>query len=274
MNLNRRSLIKFAAAGGAIAATSRSGSLLAAEPAFPLGDLEAHVRMRGNLRGERSYWYYRGSVFGNVWGQSTAPMLSVEGVSFSLITALPGGRYRYSLNEAGYYGDPETGEITEKVMNPFTGKRYKPKNYLSPQTVIFEPDLSVTPVIDRRPPGLDYRGVIAPVSTFQNSVWSSEDLFVRMPLPNPDNDPDLPAFRVQTSLASFTSDRGELLDPDRDFVPCQMNYQTLGTWRPWMGMGQTKGMISMRLTGTKCGVDDLPVPIKERIARDHPAFFG
>jgi hypothetical protein len=49
-----------------------------------------------------------------------------------------------------------------------------------------------------------------------------------------------------------------MLKPDRDFVPCQMNYQTLATFRDWMGMGKQPGMMSWRMTGTKCGFDDLP----------------
>jgi len=276
MRLDRRSLLKYAvaSAAGAVLATPNTRPLHAAEQEFPMGDLEAHVRMRGNLRGERTYWYYKGTVFGNLWGQSTEPMLGVEGVSFSIIDSLAGGRYRYSLTEAGYYSDPVTGEISKRVRNPFNGEYYEPKNYLSPQTIIFEPDLSVTPVMQKPPPGLEYRGVISPVRTFKNSVWSSEDLFVRMPLANPANDPEQPAFRVQTSLAMLTSDRRELLDPDLEFVPCQLNYQTLGTWRPWMGMGAKPGMISWRMTGTKCKFGDIPGPIAERIARDHEGFFG
>ena len=280
MRLDRRSLLKYAvaSAAGAALATTNTRPLLAAEQEFPMGDLEAHVRMRGNLQGERTYWYYQGTVFGNLWGQSTEPMLGLEGVSFSIIDALPGGRYQYSLTEAGYYSDHETGLISQRVKNPFTGEYYEPKNYLSPQTIIFEPDLSVTPVIEKRPPGLEYRGVISPVRTFKNSVWSSEDIFVRMPVENPANDPKLPdpkepGFRVQTSLAMLTSDWRELLDPDLEFVPCQLNYQTLGTWRDWMGMGSQPGTISWRMVGTKCTVAELPGYLAERIARDHEGFF-
>ena len=276
MYLKRRSLLKYASlstAGVALGAIN-ARPVRAAEQEFPMGDLEAHVRMRGNLHGERTYWYYQGTVFGNLWGQSTEPMLGVEGVSFSIIDLLSGGRYRYSLTEAGYYSDPGTGEISKPVRNPFTGEYYEPKNYLSPQTNIFESDLSVTPVFKERPPGLEYRGVISPVRTFNDSVWSSEDIFVRRELENATNDPGQPGFSVQTSLATFTSDRRELLDPDLEFVPCQLNYQTLGTWRPWMGMGAQPGMISWRMVGTKCKFEDIPGHIKERIARDHEGFFG
>jgi hypothetical protein len=238
-----------------------------------MGDLEAHVRMRGNLRGERTYWYYQGTIFGNRWGEVTRPMLRVEGVSYSTIDVLPDGKYRYNLREAGYYADYPSGEIRESVVNPFTGRRYKPEHYLSAQKLIFSPDLSVRPDLEALPPGLDYRGEITPLRRFQDSVWSSEDLFVRMAVPDAKDDPSRLDFKVQTSLATLSAKVEHLLDTQREFVPCQLNYQTLATWREWMDMGRQPGMMSWRMVGTKCGEADIPAAIRERIAGDHTGFF-
>lgn len=272
MTVNRRKLLKFAAASAALTAAGRGRAAPGND--FPMGDLEAHVRMRGNLRGERTYWYYRGTIFGNQWGKITRPMLRVEGVSYSVIDQLPEGKYRYNLREAGYYSDYESGEIRETVVNPFTGREYAPEHYLSAQKLIFSPDLSVRPDIEKLPPGLDYRGVISPLRHFKDTVWSSEDLFVRMPVADAADDPTRLDFKVQTSLATLSADPAHLLDTERDFVPCRLNYQTLATFREWMGMGREPGMMSWRMTGTKCGVEDIPAAIKDRIASDHGAFFS
>jgi hypothetical protein len=273
MTLARRQFLQFTSLGAAL--TAAPGRLLhAAEDPFPLGDLEAHLRMRGNPRGERSYWYYKGTVFGNSFGEVTRPMLGVEGISHSIIEALPEGRYRYRLNEAGYYSDPETGVISDRVMNPFSGEYFEPQHYLSPQTTIFAPDLSVTPATDELPPGLEYRGRISPLRVFRNTVISSEDLFVRLPHPQLEDDPDRLPFTVQTSLATFTADRRDLLNEDLAFVPCQFNYQTLATFRPWMGMGRRPAMQSWRMVGTKCRREELPAPLVERIASEHDGFFS
>jgi hypothetical protein len=272
VTLRRRDLLGSAAFGAALMG-GVPGRLPAGEPVPSLDSLEAHVRMRCNLHGQRSYWFYTGTVFGNVVGESTRPMLGVEGVSFSVLEELPGGRYRYSLTEAGYYLDVETQAMQDEVVNPFTGASYRPKHYLSSQTNIFAPDLSVTPELEFRPPGLEYRGVITPLRTFKNAAWSAEDLFVRIPNPRAADDPDQPTHRVQTSLATLTANLDQLLDPDLDFVDCQLNYQTLGTWRDWMGMGATPGMISWRMVGTKCSESDLPAYLVERIAADHDGFF-
>jgi hypothetical protein len=238
-----------------------------------MSSLDAHVKMRCNLRGDRTYWYYSGTVFGNEFGKSTQPMLGVEGISFSVLEKLPEGRFRYSLTEAGYYLDLATLSIRDEVVNPFTGEKYRPEHYLSSQKNLFWPDLSVTPDMKAPPPGLEYRGEITPVRVFRDVIWSAEDLFVRLPLAGTAAGSDEPAFTVQTSLATLTADRREVLDPDIDFVPCQLNYQTLGTFREWMGMGQRPGMISWRMVGTKCTVRELPGHLAERIARDHKGFF-
>lgn len=273
MTIARREFLQFASIGGALLGTT-PGVLAATDSKFPLSDLEAHVRMRGNTRGERSYWYYKGTVFGNQWGETTQAMLGVEGISYSTIEALADGSYRYSLNEAGYYSDPNTGEIGGLVTNPFTGKAYEPKHYLSPQKIIFAPDLTVTPDVEALPPGLEYRGRIAPLRVFKDTVISSEDLFVKMPRPQFENDPEQLPFTIQTSLATFTASRRDMLNTELDFVPCQFNYQTLATFRPWMGMGRQPGMMSWRMVGTKCTRDDLPQPLVDRISGDHEGFFS
>jgi hypothetical protein len=272
VSIDRRSFLKVAAGSALTAGSSLAVGQESAE--FPLSSLEAHVKMRGNLRGERTYWYYKGTVFGNRWGETTQPMLGVEGVSYSVIDHLPGDSYRYNMTEAGYYSEPRSGEIAEQVKNPFTGEYYRPEHYLSPQANIFSPDLSVRPDGKELPPGVEYRGEVSLVRVFQNAVVSSEDIFVRMQVPSAAEDPDRLEFKVQTSLATFTADRRDMLKPDRDFVPCQLNYQTLATFRDWMGMGKQPGMMSWRMTGTKCGFDDLPSHMVERIARDHEGFFG
>lgn len=274
MTLNRRRFLYTATAGAALGSAvparllGSEGALTDSPPA--IDSLAAHVKMRCDLAGGRSYWFYTGTVFGNRPGEATRPMLAVEGVSYSELETLPGGRYRYSLTEAGYYLDPESLTLEDRVLNPFTGKQYRPKHYLSSQVNIFSPDLSVKPDSDRLPPGLEYRGEITPLRVFGDRVWSAEDLFVRLPLKGGQGEPE---FRVQTSLATLSADRRDLLDPEQTFMDCQLNYQTLGTWYDWMGMGDAPGMISWRMVGTKCRAADLPGYLAERIAGDHEGFF-
>lgn len=270
MTLDRRSFLRMATAGAALGSVA-PGALLASNAKLPMDSLAAHVKMRCDLAGGRTYWFYTGTVFGNRLGDATRPMLGVEGVSYSILEALPNGSYRYSLTEAGYYLDPETGSLQERVVNPFTGEHYRPEHYLSSQVNIMAPDLSVTPDLKELPPGLEYRGEITPVRVFADRAWSAEDLFVRMPLKSEEGQPDV---RVQTSLATLSANRRDLVDPEQTFIDCQLNYQTLRSWYDWMGMGDQPGMISWRMVGTKCREADLPAYLADRIARDHADFFN
>lgn len=270
MRLERRDFLRLATAGAALGGAA-PGLLLGGEGEPAMDSLAAHVKMRCDLAGGRTYWFYTGTVFGNRLGDATRPMLEVEGVSYSTLEALPDGSYRYRLKEAGYYLDPKTGKLQDQVMNPFTGERYRPEPYLSSQVNIFAPDLSVTPDVEKLPAGMEYRGRITPLRQFGDRAWSAEDLFVRTPLRGGEGDPD---YRVQTSLATLSANRRDLADADRTFIDCQLNYQTLGTWREWMGMGDAPGMISWRMVGTKCREADLPAYLADRIARDHGGFFS
>ena len=115
------------------------------------------------------------------------------------------------------------------------------------------------PDIGELPPGIVFEGRVTPFVTHGDSAWVSEELFVSAP----SNDPREPALKVQTSLATFHSRRSELDNRRRDFLPCELNYSTLATWRGWMQMGDRPGVISWRLVGSKLRrAADLP----ERLA--------
>lgn len=271
MKLDRRRLIGAAFTGACMTAAPLSAMQAGARPRRDLDALEAHLRIRCYAEQPRTYWYYSGTVFGQPNGQLTQPMLHVEGVSHSEYEQLPAGKYRYRMTEAGYYLDPATRSLREYVLNPFTGERYRPEHYLSSQVNILSPDLTVRPELERLPAGLEYRGEISSLQLFKDTAWSTEDVYLRMPNPKPGE--DQPAFRVQTSLASFVADRQALFDPEVADIEGQFYYQTLATWRPWMNMGTAPGVISWRVVGTKCTAADLPEQLSKRIAADHADFF-
>jgi hypothetical protein len=267
MKPDRRQLLGMAL-GGALMAAVPGGAQGRSQRSMDA--LQAHLRMRCYSGGQATYWYYSGTVFGQPAGEMTRPMLHVEGISQSRLEPLPGGQYKYSLQEAGYFADPVTGAISDRLVNPFTGEWYEPQNYLSGQVNILDPDLSVRPDSEALPPDLEYRGEISSLQTFKDMAWSTEDLYVRLPSENPGE----PQFTVQTSLATFVADRRQLFDAGIEDIDCQFYYQTLATWRPWMNMGTRPGVISWRLVGAKCRRDDLPREVAGRIRAEHPEFFA
>ena len=104
--------------------------------------------------------------------------------------------------------------------------------------------------------------------TLGDSVWSSEELLVRMPGAN-----GAPAT-VQTSLLTLHASRRDLRARVNRWVPSTMAYQTLASWRPWMDMRDIPGVISWRLFGRKAAsVDELPPAIVARTRSAHPQLF-
>ena len=158
-------------------------------------------------------------------------------------------------------------------VNPFNGLTVKPRHYRSGQHSRFTPT-SVLPQIDPWPDGLEYNGVVSPATVIGDSVWCSEDLFVKFP--NPRERYDDPRewsgpFRISTSLATHTVSLEDLEDLDRPFVQSTLAYTTINSWRSWMLMGQTPGVISWRLKGRKFeSPDQIDDWLMQRIANDHP----
>lgn len=255
MSVNRRTLL----GGMTAAALATSVPPVAAAGRFPNPEdkLATVVRMRSGPAGS-ALWWYQGTFFGKPEGEITRPLLRIDGASQVSFEPAGPGRYRSRMDEAGFFSDLDSGRLLEQWRNPLNDKLVEPEHYRSGAVSLITAD-TVAPDTEKLPPGIVFQGQVTPFVSHGDSAWVSEELFVSAP----SQDPREPALKVQTSLATFHSRLSELEDPQRDFVPCELNYSTLATWRGWMEMGDRPGVISWRLVGSKLRtVGDLP----ERLA--------
>ncbi len=269
MKLTRRTVMT-AAAGVAGTACLSGAGLVKASSISPAGlsDLALFTRIRCRPPGLRTFWWYSGHMLARRTGEAARPLVSVVGASQSEITLNPDGSVTYTLTEAGYYGDISTGQIADKpIVNGLTGELMTPEHYLSPQKLLFLPDLSIRPVAANLPADLDYRGRITRPDRKGNYVWMAEELFVALPATarlGP---------RISNSLANFQVQATDLYS-SKAFVPATMQYTTVNSLRPWMNMGSTGGDVMMRLNAIKLahwsGVD---AALRGRIVHDHPGIF-
>ncbi|MEZ5457808.1 MAG: DUF1838 family protein [Steroidobacteraceae bacterium] len=272
--MNRRELWPLLGGGAlgaalctAPASAARAGDATAAAAALDLDTLETHVRMRAHPDGRPLYWAYAGTFYGQVSGQRTVPLLGVEGISINRCTPSGDGVYAYSLREAGWFKDLQTGQVLDEWLNPLTGRSVTPKHYYSPQRQRFTAE-QTEPVLDKPFPGLEWTGYLGAPKHFAGSVWSSEELLVRT------TNPTTGAARVQTSLLTLHATAADLAGDPQRVVPTTMAYQTLASWVPWMDMRDIPGVISWRLFGRKVErVDELPQHLVERTRRLHPQLF-
>jgi hypothetical protein len=216
-------------------------------------------------------WVYAGVLVVKPEGEVARPLARIEGLSRSVAVAQPDGSYLWTLDEAGYYCDPVTGEVASTLFNPFIGKDVVPKHYRSPQTLRF----SRNGVLPGRelPPGIDFHGEITHLAELAGTVALTEDLYVRMGGTAATADRPARPTRFANSLATFTTLRRNLQRPAGQWVDCQFNYTTLNTFVDWLGLAGRPGVQDMRLVGLKCRLDDraaVPRGLRERIEREHP----
>lgn len=277
-NLNRRTLLGTAAAAALAAPSPRAWAASnSIDFSDPQHKLDAYVRMRNRGDGQKSYTRYSGTFFIKLEGEVAVPILGIEGMSWGRCERQADGTYLYAMQEAGYHTDLATRAVVDEWVNPVTGQTVQPKHYRSGQTSTFTPT-SVLPNITRRPEGLEYNGVITPATVIDDTVWCSEDLFVKFPNPRERYEDEREwsgPYRISNSLATHMVKLADLEDRDRAFVPSSMSYTTLNSWRGWMKMGQTPGMISWRLKGKKFESPDLLDDwISQRIDSDHPDLLA
>ena len=156
--------------------------------------------------GRWTFTRYAGTFFAKVEGEVAVPLVGVEGFSRGRMQKLPDGTYLYNLEEAGYHTDLETGDVLDDWLNPLNNLTVKPRHYRSGQTSIFTPT-SVLPQIDPWPNGLEYDGVVSPITVIGDSAWCSEDLFVKFPNPRERFDDEREwsgPYRIATSLATHS----------------------------------------------------------------------
>ena len=240
----------------------------------PQQKLDAYVRMRNRADGRWTFTRYAGTFFAKVEGEVTVPLMGIEGFSRGRMQKQPDGTYLYNLEEAGYHTDLETGDVLDDWVNPLNDLTVKPRHYRSGQTSIFTPS-SVLPQIDPWPNGLEYDGVVSPITVIGDSAWCSEDLFVKFPNPRERFDDEREwsvPYRIATSLATHCVSLTDLEDPDRPYVQSTLAYTTINSWRPWMLMGQTPGVISWRLKGRKFeSPDDIGDDwLMRQVSAEHP----
>lgn len=277
-SVTRRTLLGTTGTAALLAGAPRVGAAShSIDFSDPQQKLDAYVRMRNRGDGRKSYTRYSGTFFMKLDGEVAVPILGIEGMSWGRCERQADGTYLYSMQEAGYHTDLVNREIVDEWVNPVNGLTVVPKHYRSGQTSTFTPT-SVLPNIARRPEGLEYKGVITPATVIDDTVWCSEDLFVKFPNPRERYEDEREwsgPYRISNSLATHMVKLADLEDRDRAFVPSSMSYTTLNSWRGWMKMGQTQGMISWRLKGKKFESADMVDDwISQRIHKDHPDLLA
>lgn len=274
MNANvtrRQSMLSAAAASVAGAGTAAAADLP--------NKVKLYQRARGAPQGQIGMMLYSGRLWGKRALQAAVEFYKVEGFSFNRMEMQPDGSLNQHMIEVGFWLDPVTRKPADEWINPLNGLPCKPQHYKSEQKIRFTPTGEALRVGDT-PPGMKMRGQINDPITFGDYVWIGEDLIVEMVRPpqpvkdGTDLTTVMPAISTATSLVNYTLRRKDLDTPDTKWVPGTMNFQTMGTWYPWMRMGYETGHTMFQLVGTKLQrTEDIPPSLRQLIDERHPGWL-
>jgi hypothetical protein len=266
MRLNRRAAL--AASAAAVTASSVRAAAKAFDARDPANLLKAYARMRGGKDGELALWYYTANAWAKPADDVARIVFRVNGLTFQRLTSRPDGGIDQKMAGRGFYGDPVTNAPLEAWTNPFNGETGTPPHVKSLALQSVQPGGKL--VLAGEEGNRSYfDGRIADHTVSGDTLWLTENFVGRGRAEVGRTAP------TSSSLSTFTAKIADVENGDLDFVPCYLNYQSLGSWPAWMKMGDRPGMLSWQTWGHKVkGPADGPKALQEWIEARYPGFLA
>ncbi len=266
----------FAAAGAALSATPLSALAMGSSGAAGALDLETDVgkfnvfaRMAASLGDENVFWW-RSMVRYGIVDQDVKPLHRTLGGLLMQTKNNGDGTVTYVSREVGYHLDVATGEVLDNWNNPYTNEmvpvthlRSGPNaTKLTPQGAIPQVEGSAMEL----PFGVEQN--IGPVLQSADNVWLNFDLSAV----GKDGGPSPMLFRDMITYRAAVAD---LENPALDNVPASYTIQDYLNWRPWMGMGEIRGVLAGRGAGEKVkSPDEYPPELLAMIEQNDPTWLS
>ena len=241
----------------------------------PADNLQALVKLRGDLSGERVLLWYQGTGLAALPGRIPAPLYRVQGLIRSTWLPHEDGTFLFSSYDLGFYGDLATGAPLATFENPFNGARAQPIH------VHDGPAESLYSVHGSGPPGKPWdrsKKLLLPWQRSGDDVWFEQSFGFEFPNPlQPDAWPrastgDTIRFRFHNTFRGRLS---ELQDPTRTSAPVTAIYMGIGPWPPWLLMGQTPGHQILQYQARKlASAAEIPPMMQDYIERTEPTYLA
>lgn len=253
--------------GGAAALTVIAGRPALGRSRFNWGNsrdrLTAIVKLRGAADERLCIGYVIGARYA-VPEHKAIPMMGILAATFSQYRRVDDDSFEARALEVAYFTDYSTGKLLETWKNPVTGTIVAvQQTRMGPSRVrVTAAGLSVAnPSGEARGLELQHR--------FQDPVLVGDHAWVTEQI-NVDGPPGPRPF-VYNELTTFKGSRRLLEDPGVAWVPTEVQYQSLITYRPWMGFGDTPGHTLARGGGVHIArLEDLPPYYLELTRTFHP----
>lgn len=225
--------------------------------------LTALAKMRGATDGRLVISFVIGDRYA-VPAHRIVPMMGILAATFSRWRRLDADTFEARSLEVAFFTDIATGKLLEKWTNPVTGTVVEvPVTRMGPSRVVITADGLTVDSPAGEAAGLVLKHVFQPPVTVGDQVWITEQINV--------DGPTGPRPFVYNELSTFTARKSDLDDAGQAAVATDVQYQSLITYRPWMGFGDTPGHTLARGAGKRVTrIDELPPYYIELARRFHP----
>ena len=258
---NRREILAgfaaWAAAGHAPPAVAGANELRLDEPE---ANLEAYIKLRGDLRDEPVYDMVRGRVFGLVNGEAPRQLFKTVGAQWTRYRRVSALEYRAESYYVGLLLDWESERLLQRWTNPYNNRDCEvPVTRYGPATSRL--------LADRMLPGdsesAPTRGT-RPWFVIGNVVHMVDQIMAPAPQ----------ALQPDGDLMNFSGDWRQLVDPGLTRIPSQLSFTAVEHWRDWMQLEQP-GSLWWHVAGVKLdSPKQYPDEITTLLREQAPDFFG
>ena len=235
----------------------------------PEDALKAARKIQASLKdGEECIYYWEGSVYSRIPQERDKLLFTYYGMnvrSTKRDTFKGKEGYKQVSREILLYLDPETGKVSDKWKNPWTGKEVAVMH------------IANDPVNSRGVMTSDMIGT--PFSTMDGRVfWNIE---VPLLYPNPMAAETYKDYVGTThkmyqaiEMFNFSVPEKELCDATKQRADdVNISWARVCQWLPWMEMGDKEGWLVFNGQGKKImNFELLPVELKDYINKEHPDY--
>lgn len=264
--VDRRTLLRFFTFAG-LPLSTLAGNKDSRDLTDPAELLDAYMRLAGSHDDRLVIWWMDGMRYGVVDARAKLLFGMKVGMFHRFFRQLDGS-YKLAMFELTYYTDLETGELLEEFANPYTREidnvrhvRLGPEIRHQTSRGIARPE---------NPMVTSYRSRLGPALVRGDHLWIPTDVEATIEFPKP--------TAPSILLNHYTTVHGRLSDarnPALASAPCELNFQNVLKWEPFMRMGNHPGHMMSRAAGRKLeSVDELPTEYLSMAERMHGRYIA
>lgn len=235
--------------------------------------VRAHTRakMIGSVAAETTYKFFRLHIYGYMNEGNLIPFFTLNNVRAEQWTPLADGTFRAKGFETGVYCKFDTDEPLEAWVNPVTGATREVRPFLG------GPWLTDVYADGIRAPGGDNRLESLRMEVIGDTVFIP--IASQRASPNPMKPSEWPTQSTGKtsyweSQATVSARLADVLNPKLTAAPVIEQFQNLGTFHPFLGMGARPGRTYGKAHGTKfMALNQIPASALRNFEKYTPQLF-